>query len=453
MKKCDKWYSIVLMGLVLLLASSLIACQPALSSAPPVEPADTTSPPPIGGFVATDAYDGKVNLSWDKSMAEDFDHYSIYVSKSEITDVNGMTPAQEIADIITNRYQVTQLETGTKYYFAVTAVDKSDNENTSVACVSAMPTPMPRGTVDPDVHVEVYQSDMAWPGTTLLPDNYDPGRPRIIEVNMLGEIIWEYLVPHNLKQYTNPGFDVELLPNNNILFVLPRRGVYEIDRKGRVVWSYLTDKISHDADRLPNGNTIFVYGASDHKNDAQIIEVNQKGEVVWSWYAKDHFDKSPYASIYDEGWTHTNAVTRLPDGNTLISPRNFNFMVEVDSNGSVVRTIGEGILEDQHDPEILSDGNILVANHVIPHQAIEIDPKTSRVVWKSAGFERDITPVRDADRLPNGNTLITGTTRILEVTAEGKTAWQLSLKDVIFETPKERPARGFYKAERIGTQR
>ncbi len=298
-----------------------------------------------------------------------------------------------------------------------------------------------------------YQSDMVWSGTTLLADNHNLEKPRIIEVNMLGEIVWEYLVPQNLKQYTNPGFDVELLPTNNILFVLPRSGVYEIDRKGKIVWSYLTNKISHDADRLPNGNTIFVFGAFDQKSDAQIVEVNQKGEVVWSWYAKDHFDKSPYASIYDEGWTHTNAVTRLPNGNTLISLRNFNFIVEVDAKGSVVRTIGEGILEYQHDPEILSNGNILIMNHAMPHQAVEIDPETGRVIWKSAGFERDVTPVRDANRLPNGNTLITGTTRIVEVTAEGKTVWQLSLKGVVFKTPKERPARGFYKAERISAQR
>lgn len=450
------WLVIIVILSVLVSGSCTGAPGPTSTPAPATPEAptpDTTPPPPIAGLIAIDAYDGRINLWWDRSTAGDFDHYNVYVAESEVTDVATISFTRQIGDISTSNHQLTGLEDGTDYYFAVTAVDNSGNEDKQVVSVRAKPTSMARGTADPDIQVDVYQSDMAWPGTTLLADNHNTERPRIIEVNMRGEIIWEYLVPHNLKQYTNPGFDVELLPNYNILFVLPRSGVYEIDRKGRIVWSYLTDKISHDADRLPNGNTISAFGAFDQKNDAQIIEVNQKGEVVWSWYAKDHFDKSPYASIYDEGWTHTNAVTRLPNGNTLISPRNFNFIVEVDSKGSVVRTIGEGILEYQHDPEILSDGNILVANHVIPHQAIEIDPKTSRVVWKSAGFKRDITPVRDANRLPNGNTLITGTTRILEVTAEGKTVWQLSLKGVIFETPKERPARGFYKAERISSQR
>jgi len=244
---------------------------------------------------------------------------------------------------------------------------------------------------------------------------------------------------------------VELLPNNSILLVLPRSGVYEIERDGHIVWSYLDEKVSHDADRLPNGNTIFVFGNEDQKDDAQVKEVNPQGEIVWTWYAKGHFDKSPYKDIYEQGWTHTNAVTRLPNGNTLISLRNFNFVVEVDSQGAVVKTIGEGIFEHQHDPEILPNGNILLANHGSPQRAVEVDPETSKIVWQSPRFEREALPVRDANRLPNGNTLITGTTEIVEVTNEGEIVWRLKLKGVTL-VGLEAAARGFYKAERIGIQ-
>ena len=59
---------------------------------------------------------------------------------------------------------------------------------------------------------------------------------------MLGEILWEYLIPEDLSQYNNPGLDVESLPDGNVLFVLPRNGVYEIDRDGNTVWSYLEHK-------------------------------------------------------------------------------------------------------------------------------------------------------------------------------------------------------------------
>ncbi|MDP2728962.1 MAG: aryl-sulfate sulfotransferase [Dehalococcoidales bacterium] len=419
---------------------------PVIPTVTPISPTDTTPPSAITSLVANNAYDKRVNLWWDKSAAADFDHYNIYLNKAEIADVTGMKAIQQIKDIATSRYQVTGLENGTRYYIAVTAVDKNGNEDVRVDSVSATPAPMPRGAVDPNISVDVYQSELAWAGTTLLTDSHNKDKPRIIEVNMLGEIVWEYVVP---QQDTT---EAELLSNNNILYTVGGKGVYEIDRSGKIVWSYLTSKISHDADRLPNGNTIFVFGADDQKSDAQVTEVNPKGEVVWRWYAKDHFDKAPYNSIYDGGWTHTNAVTRLTNGNTLISLRNFDFVVEVDPQSSVIRTIGEGIFDNQHDPEVLPNGNILMANHGKPNRAIEFDPKTSKIVWQSAGFKPEVSPLRDANRLPNGNTLITGTTEIVEVTPEGVIVWRLGLKGISF-SGQEANILGFYKADRISDQK
>lgn len=410
---------------------------------------DATPPPAINGLAALDVYDGNVVLSWQQSAAEDFGSYSIYVSDSEIADVKGMNPFHKTESVTSTTFQVSGLRTDARQYFAVTAADKNGNEDTRVTSVSATSKAMPRGSIDPEIYVNVYRPEKAWPGTTLLPDNHNINRPRVIEVNMRGEIIWEYALPNNLRQYTNPGFDVEPLQNSNILLVLPGKGVYEINRNGEILWSYLDSKVSHDADRLPNGNTLVVFGNEDKISDPQVKEVNSKGEVVWTWHAKDHFNKAPYKDIYDEGWTHTNAVLRLPNGNTLISPRNFNFLVEVDPKGAVVRTVGEGFLEKQHDPEVLPNGNILLANHRKPHRAIEIHPETGEVLWRYTMSERSTWPVRDANRLPNGNTLITGTTKIVEVTPEGEVVWQLILKGITFE--RERAAGlGFYKAERIG---
>ena len=243
---------------------------------------------------------------------------------------------------------------------------------------------------DPDIHVDIYVPNKVWHGTTLLADNHRNERPRIIEVDMQGRIIWEYVLPLNLRQYRNPGFDAELLPSNNVLFLLPGKGIYEINRKGEVVWSHLDKKVSHDADRLSSGNTLYVFGNEDNKSDAQVKEVNPNGNIVWSWYAKDEFDKPPYKDIYNQGWTHTNAVTRMANGNTLISPRNFNCLVEINPRGKVVKIIGEDYLEHQHDPEILPNGNILVANHQKPHEILEIDTQTEAIVWRFAIRKRII---------------------------------------------------------------
>jgi hypothetical protein len=308
--------------------------------------------------------------------------------------------------------------------------------------------PMTRGTFDPDFVLEVYDKNKAVDGTTLLADNHNTDKPRIIEVNMLGEIIWEYDIPQDLKKYTNPGLDIELLSNNNILFVLPGNGVYEINRNKAIVWSYKTTKISHDADRLSNGNTLFVFGNNDLMSDAQVTEVNPQGQIVWSWYAKDYFNKEPYASAKDQGWTHTNAVSRLSNGDTLISTRNFNMVVEVNQTGEVVKIIGEGIMVEQHDPVLLANGNFLFANHGTPEKAVEIN-SAGNIVWEFAISDSKQWPVRDANRLANGNTLITTTTKIVEVSKDKEIVWSFAIKDTSKFIGQASAGLGFYKAERI----
>jgi len=79
---------------------------------------------------------------------------------------------------------------------------------------------------------------------------------------------------------------------------------------------------------------------------------------------------------------------------------------------------------------------------------VEIDPDTGKIIWQSAGFRRENAPVRDADRLPNGNTLITGVIEIVEVASSGEVVWKLRLGNVNF-TPDQARGLGFYKAERI----
>ncbi|MDE0746054.1 MAG: aryl-sulfate sulfotransferase, partial [SAR202 cluster bacterium] len=329
--------------------------------------------------------------------------------------------------------------------------------------------PMVRGQKDSAIEVTVYNAEKVWPGTTLLSDHHDVGSPRIIEVNMLGEVTWQYVLAEEFKQYANPGQDVERLANGNTLLVLPGKGIVEISSEGDVVWSHMDEKVSHDADRLANGNTLYAFGNNDGLEDAQAKEVTPDGELVWQWYAKDYFNKEPYVNLSRNGWAHTNAVERLESGNTLISPRNFDLLVEVDSEGAVVRTFGDGMLVDAHDPEFLSTGNILVSNQVKPHEALEFDPDTNKIIWRFVPPYRQIAnsfsvsfssvipvmmPIRDVDRLPNGNVLITGYPFIIEVTRDREIVWQLQYADMesVVEGrsgEKKLPKYGFYKAQRI----
>jgi len=80
-------------------------------------------------------------------------------------------------------------------------------------------------------------------------------------------------------------------------------------------------------------------------------------------------------------------------------------VAEVNPKGEVVRTHGEMVFKLPHDPEMLPNSNLLVPTPGIG--AIELDMKTGEIVWQYLILDPNNWPVRDANRLPNGNTLVT----------------------------------------------
>ncbi len=329
------------------------------------------------------------------------------------------------------------------------------------------PAPLPGPTAGPYV-VDIYDSAKASNGTTFFMDTSDESKPKIVEVDMTGMVLWEYVLPPD--QVTNgPGPDVEYLPDqDHVLYVAPKVGVYEIDRSGQVVWSYEpTDgKISHDADRLPNGNTLFAWG-EDGKADAQVREVDPHGNVVWSWRALDQPEFAAgtwYWTLSNGGWTHCNAVSRLAGDITMISLRNFYLTIFVDSTGDIVGAMDwgaygvGGIDTDPHEPEYepgkngsLASGSVLVAlQNNSPYDAVEVRLEDSLVVWSYVN--PDLRTVRDADRLSNGNTLLQGVLTVdgtenavlIELSPAGKIVWQLRLPVDSSSSPGL-----FYKAQRV----
>lgn len=313
--------------------------------------------------------------------------------------------------------------------------------------------------------VEVLDSNKVQPGNTLFSDVGSSKGPRLIEVDISGAIVWEYVLPDWLKNYTNPGFDCERTKDDTILFVAPTFGVFEVNRSGSIIWAYTNSKVSHDADRLDNGNTLIVWGGIDSTNDAQIKEVTPDGSIHWEWYATNCFDPNtaPY-NVSCQGWTHANAVTRLSNGNTLVSLRNFNMVAVLDGSGNLLHTITNLNLYYPHDPEITSNNTLCSASQyplancdtaqqtadtsypMVP--VVEVNTNDGSLVWSYNASSWSDQLTRDVDRLPNGNTLITGTDLIIEVTAEGEIVWQLRKTggEIIGDTA---ASGGFYKAQRI----
>ncbi|MBT3582997.1 hypothetical protein HN510_04215, partial [Candidatus Woesearchaeota archaeon] len=225
---------------------------------------------------------------------------------------------------------------------------------------------------------------------------------------------------------------------------------------GEIVWQYLDPQVSHDADRLDNGNVLIAFGNFDTKNDVQVKEINRAGEIVWEWKVAEQLDYDVSCS----GYSHTNSVSRLNNGNTLVSLRNFNFIVEVNPEGEIVNTIGEGIISSNHDPTVTEGRHLTVASQSpLPCYlttendnfiaAMEIDMDTNEILWQYGDGEWGNSKkqlVRDVNKLSNGNYLIAGTTKTIEVTSDGEIVWELVIERY------DDSLRGFYKVERIPTQ-
>ena len=225
--------------------------------------------------------------------------------------------------------------------------------------------------------------------------------------------------------------------------------VQEVDPDtGEVVWEYdwYDRQISyhevHDADRLASGETA-VIDMGRHRT----FTVARDGTVTWEWSAKRHLDEgSDFWADHVEGtpredhaytgpeqdWTHMNDVDRLENGNFLMSIRNFDVVVEVDPDtDDVVAVYGEpgdhSLMYEQHDPDYLEASDTLIVADSENNRVVEYDAETMEEVWRyegpSAG-DRLQWP-RDADRLPNGNTLIADSRnfRVLEVGPDGEVVW------------------------------
>ncbi len=314
--------------------------------------------------------------------------------------------------------------------------------------------------------VETYSPNCAFNGTTLFIDRTNRIRPVILELDMAGKVIWQYKVKDGVGiQFSNdtmsnhPPADASRLASGNTLFLVKNWGVFEIDRAGKLVWQHRDRKISHDADRLPNGNTIYVR-AWTSKGDDQVREVDPDGNIVWSWTGVADFGGPEFApsknwkqgepgDASNDGWIHTNAVTRLSDGRTVISLKSFARVVYVDRGGRVVESVP---VTATHDPELLDNGNLLVAMPGRPGGAIEFSNGRPVWLWEQGTPKKLALPklwlIRDANRLPNGNTLITSNNRLIEVDAAGEVVWQLLNTKV--RADRDDKAISFYKATRIG---
>ncbi|MHA1847566.1 MAG: aryl-sulfate sulfotransferase [Promethearchaeota archaeon] len=263
--------------------------------------------------------------------------------------------------------------------------------------------------------------------------------PKIIEITRNNDVIWEYdySIPKGLDIKEVIMGDFERLPDDHVIYcvniflnndsVISR--LEEIDRKGKLYWQHdiVTGKTIggdvHDIDYLPDLDQILVANTG---NDS-VIQIDRQGHVTWSWWAGDYFNKS--GSPVD--WMHLNQAQRLMNGNTIISLRNNNSIVEVNPSGQIVWSVGLDpngtTLNKQHHPIRLPDGKTVLCDSE-NNRVIEVD-KHGNITWNSDDYPSlGLVWPRSLAVLPNENMIIAlpQQGRVIEINRTGNILWSLN---------------------------
>lgn len=316
------------------------------------------------------------------------------------------------------------------------------------------------------------------PGYTLYTPQWGDGTVYLLDLEGNEVHTWKLPYPPGLWGY--------LLPNGNLFYMAKLRDerwerfpawamfkgglLLEVNPQGKIVWEHRDLEQHHDARRTSSGGAIYltleivpeelaacVKGGLPVQGHHQmwadrIVEVDAAGTITWEWLAYEHLD--PEEDVITptdqrEEWSHGNTIVPLDDNRVLVSFRNISTVAIIDKKtGDFLWKLGWDVLAQQHDPSLLPNGNILIFNNGtlrkhhpwVFSEVIEVDPATNHVVWRyhDTPFYNFYSPyISGAQRLPNGNTLITEGNfgRIFEVAIEGQVVWEY-INPYFFNSPR-----------------
>ena len=284
---------------------------------------------------------------------------------------------------------------------------------------------------------------------------------KALEITPDGEVAWQYTEPDDV-------FDLELVNESTVQVstasTVPdsecpepyasdgydgcvRNALQHVDTDTNdVVWEYAWHDVEkhehelHDADRyVVDGEPR--YAMADMGND-RVFAVDHDGTLLWEWNATDDYEM-PDGMGPEGDWTHVNDIDRIEPGVFQISLRNFDTVAELHvENGSVsvepvvgpneFHADDEGELYEQHNPDRLADGSLIVADS--EHDRIVEFGPDGDVVWEVGGSATFDWP-RDGDRLPDGDTLVADSynDRVVEVNPDGEVVWAVEVGNLVYE--------------------
>ncbi len=195
-----------------------------------------------------------------------------------------------------------------------------------------------------------------------------------------------------------------VLPDNSVVFSYSIRrkeaGIIRLGPDKKQLWKYITpdNHDNHSCQPLPGGG--FLAGETA-TNGMWMVEIDKDGKE----------QKRVKVGDSTRDMHHTfRQVRKTPQGTYLAAVMNENKTYEWDANGKLLRTFPKGAFVAIR----LPNGNTLVtAAHPAADHGVVIEyDKTAKVVWEvnQADIEAlgiQVNMVCGAQRLPNGNTVIT----------------------------------------------
>jgi hypothetical protein len=380
----------------------------------------------------------------------------------------------------------------------------------STVSATASYTPKALPSQIPVVNVQINDTTKAQPGWTLMnvlkssstmgPVSDLPSMAVMYDAT--GQPVW-YYINGTTKDFggatstyiTDKGVLIGPVMSSNGTGESPR----EVDFAGNTVWECKdplcggTGDLTHDTIKLSNGNHVVLrwkeIGDGTNLDSAPMFEeLDSTGKVVWSL---DYAKLVPKPSSASGDWCHGNSITIDIAKDVVYANCRFMGLVKTSyknpssliwylaasygkATGTMTFSPSTSQYSDTHDPEIHDDSTMLVFDNggystsMFPgtgttyHSRVleyKIDEakKTATVAWEFPGTFNVDTWYKstwynayfgDADRMANGNVLITagsvgsntGDCRVFEVQkADGKIVWE-------FKMPS---GYGVYRADRI----
>jgi hypothetical protein len=321
------------------------------------------------------------------------------------------------------------------------------------------------------------------PGWTLLnlSDRLAEHAPVAVLYDADGEPVWYRI--HGSVTDTRGDVVVSLTHDKTVLVGPSGADIApgEYDLEGTLLWTgplEIDGFYHHELRKLADGTFLGLRtDPGEHARMDTVLIYDAAHTNVWSLDLRD-FLAVPDGAGHD--FTHCNSASLgLDPDHLLVSCRNLNSIFALSrSKKQIVWTLGSRgdfaadpvaiapFTEKQHAPEQLENGHILVYDNAgLPSHARVVEfaldeaSKTSTLVWEFPG-DFDVDPWYrkrwktpfwgDADRLPNGNTLVTAGTRqdghqsrVFEVTSEGAVVWEL-----LFPSSPD-SITGIYRADRV----